>query len=48
METLLLPFTPRFIALTVCAVATALLCGLVLSDHEWFEWVWLPLLGLAR
>src|SRR5215213_9600036 len=28
METLLLPFSPRFIVLTICAVVTALLLGI--------------------
>ena len=27
METLLLPFSPRYIVLTICAVVTALLIG---------------------
>ena len=27
METLLLPFSPRYIVLTICAVITALLLG---------------------
>ena len=28
METLMLPFSPRYIVLTICAVVTALLLGL--------------------
>jgi glutamate synthase domain-containing protein 2 len=47
METLLLPFTARFIALTLCAVATALLLGLVLTDPDWLDWVLLPLFGFG-
>ena len=34
METLLLPFSPRFIVLTICAVVTALLIGVGLFDHN--------------
>src|ERR1700753_2256006 len=34
METLLLPFSPRFIILTICAVVTALLLGIGLFDHN--------------
>ena len=34
METLLLPFSPRFIVLTICAVVTALLLGIGIFDHN--------------
>src|SRR5690348_16060451 len=34
METLMLPFSPRFIVLTICAVVTALLLGVGLFDHN--------------
>jgi glutamate synthase domain-containing protein 2 len=34
METLMLPFSPRFIVLTICAVVTALLLGIGLFDHN--------------
>ncbi len=34
METLLLPFSPRFIVLTICAVVTALLLGIGIFDHK--------------
>ena len=34
METLLLPFSPRFIVLTICAVVTALLLGIGIFDPE--------------
>ena len=34
METLLLPFSPRFIVLTICAVVTALLAGIGIFDHN--------------
>src|SRR5215510_6503724 len=34
METLLLPFSPRFIVLTICAVVTALLLAVGLFDHN--------------
>ena len=36
METLLLPFSPRFIILTICAVVTALLLGMLLMHV--FRW----------
>ena len=46
METLLLPFSPRFIVLTICAVVTALLLGIGITDHNPKIWevVWLPIL----
>src|ERR1700757_77029 len=46
METLLLPFSPRFIVLTICAVVTALLLGIGLFDHnpKAFDVVLIPLL----
>ena len=34
METLLLPFSPRFIVLTICAVITALLLAIGVLDHN--------------
>ena len=34
METLLLPFSPRFIILTICAVVTALLLSIGIFDHN--------------
>ena len=34
MQTLMLPFSPRFIVLTICAVVTALLLGIGLFDHN--------------
>ncbi len=34
METLLLPFSPRYIILTICAVVTALLLGIGVFDHN--------------
>ena len=34
METILLPFSPRFIVLTICAVVTALLIGIGIFDHN--------------
>ena len=34
MEKLMLPFSPRFIVLTLCAVITALLFGLGFFDHK--------------
>src|ERR1700753_1359024 len=44
METLMLPFTPRFIVLTICAVVTGLLLGLGLFDHKTFDVVLIPLI----
>ncbi|GAB1718028.1 MAG: ferredoxin-dependent glutamate synthase [Nitrobacter sp.] len=44
METLLLPFSPRFIVLTICAVVTALLVGFGIEDHETFKVVIVPIL----
>ena len=34
MDTLLLPFSPRYIVLTICAVVTALLIGIGIFDHN--------------
>ena len=39
METLLLPFSPRFIVLTICGVVTALLLGIGIVDHRAFDLV---------
>jgi glutamate synthase domain-containing protein 2 len=44
METLLLPFSPRFIVLTICAVVTALLLVIGLSDHKVFDLVLIPII----
>ena len=46
METLLLPFSPRFIVLTICAVVTALLLGIGIFDHnpKAFDVVLIPIL----
>jgi glutamate synthase domain-containing protein 2 len=44
METLLLPFSPRFIVLTICTVVTALLLILGILDHRVFDIVLAPLL----
>src|SRR2546423_11383073 len=38
METLLLPFSPRFIILTICAVVTALLLAIGIFDHNPKAW----------
>ena len=32
METLMIPFSPRYIILTICAVVTALLIGIGIVD----------------
>src|SRR5215813_2296008 len=42
METLLLPFSPRFIVLTICAVVTALLIVFGLADRKVFDLVLIP------
>src|SRR5580700_1030920 len=44
METLMLPFSPRFIVLTICGVVTALLLGLGIVDHKVFDLVLIPIL----
>ena len=44
METLMLPFSPRFIVLTICAVVTALLLGLGIVDRKVFDLVLIPML----
>jgi glutamate synthase domain-containing protein 2 len=47
METLLLPFSPRYIILTICAVVTILLLGIGLSDGKVFDLVLIPTLVFA-
>jgi glutamate synthase domain-containing protein 2 len=47
METLLLPFSPRFIVLTICTVATLLLFGIAMADHKVFDLVLIPTLVFA-
>src|SRR5258705_82467 len=46
MDTLLLPFSPRYIILTICGVVTALLFGIGIFDHNPKIWevVLLPIL----
>jgi glutamate synthase domain-containing protein 2 len=43
METLLLPFSPRFIVLTICGVITALLLGIGVVDHKALDLVLIPI-----
>src|SRR5438477_1059067 len=43
METLLLPFSPRFIVLTICAVVTALLLGIGIVDRKVLDLVLIPI-----
>ena len=38
METLMLPFSPRYIVLTICGVVTALLLGVGILDHNPKAW----------
>src|SRR3954454_16183961 len=44
METLLLPFSPRFIVLTICAVVTVLLLGIGIVDRKVLDLVLIPLI----
>src|SRR5258708_8084848 len=43
METLMLPFSPRFIVLTICAVVTALLIGIGIFDRKVLDLVLIPI-----
>src|SRR6202161_2596671 len=43
METLMLPFSPRFIILTICSVVTALLLGIGIVDHKVLGLVVIPI-----
>src|SRR5258705_13767345 len=43
METLMLPFSPRFIILTICAVVTALLLGIGIFDRKVLDLVLIPI-----
>ena len=47
METLLLPFSPRYIILTICAVITVLLLGIGLAYGKVFDLVMIPTLVFA-
>src|SRR5271169_4894230 len=44
METLMLPFSPRFIVLTICAFVTALLLGMGIVDHKVLDIVVIPII----
>ncbi len=44
MDTLLLPFTPRYIVLTLCAVLTAVFIGIGLADHKVINLLAIPTL----
>jgi glutamate synthase domain-containing protein 2 len=44
METLMMPFSPRFIILTICCVVTVLLIGLGIHDPKIFKVVIIPIL----
>src|SRR4030088_2415242 len=44
METLMLPFSPRYIVLTICAVVTALLLGIGIVDRKVFDLVLIPII----
>ena len=43
METLMLPFSPRYIVLTICAVVTALLLGIGIFDRKVLDLVLIPI-----
>ena len=43
METLMLPFSPRYIVLTICAVVTVLLLGIGIADRKVFDLVLIPI-----
>src|SRR5256884_7856445 len=47
METILLPFSPRFIVLTICAVVTALLLGIGIVDRKVLDLILIPLIIFA-
>ena len=47
METLMIPFSPRFIILTICGVVTVLLLGIGLADGKVFDLVLIPTLVFA-
>jgi glutamate synthase domain-containing protein 2 len=44
METLMMPFSPRFIVLTICCVVTVLLIGIGIADHKVVDIVIIPIL----
>jgi glutamate synthase domain-containing protein 2 len=44
METLMLPFSPRFIILTICTVITALLVTIGAFEPHLFKFLWIPIL----
>jgi glutamate synthase domain-containing protein 2 len=44
METLMIPFSPRFIILTICCVVTVLLIGIGIHDHKVIDIVIIPIL----
>jgi glutamate synthase domain-containing protein 2 len=44
METLMMPFSPRFIILTICCVVTVLLIGIGIADHKVIDIVIIPIL----
>ena len=43
-ETLLTPFSPRFIVLTICCVVTVLLTGIAIVDHKVIKIVIVPII----
>src|SRR5258708_32357211 len=44
METLMIPFSPRYIILTICAVVTVLLLGIGIADRKTLDLVLIPIL----
>src|ERR1700710_2678907 len=47
METLMMPFSPRFVLLTICGVVTALLIGIAIVDHKVFDILIIPIVIFA-
>src|SRR5258708_11813911 len=44
METLMIPFSPRYVILTICAVVTVLLLGIGIADRKVLDLVLIPIL----
>jgi glutamate synthase domain-containing protein 2 len=44
MKTVLLPFTPRFIILTMCAIITTILLVMGLADEHVLGFLWIPIM----
>lgn len=44
MDIVMLPFTPRYIILTICAVISIMLVGIAILDPDAIEWIVIPFL----